>query len=178
MRAARTSTCTTTKGVVYRIKPRYNAEVNTWWISDDTRYSYKAVHDEKRLRGAMRTQYGSQVATNYQSAVEEADAGLRNVVKENGAGSLYAMLSPMMACEEAFLLGTYIRSIDPQAVLVLGPVPTAGEDEVFKQLAPARDVPHQGGESAQRRRHPARDRNARRPQRRLRRPGQLQRPWN
>ena len=27
------------EGVVYRIKPRYNAEVNTWWISDDTRYS-------------------------------------------------------------------------------------------------------------------------------------------
>src|SRR4051812_12946868 len=47
------------EGVVYRIKPRYNAEVNTWWISDDTRYSYKAANDEKRLRGSRRMQYGS-----------------------------------------------------------------------------------------------------------------------
>lgn len=38
----------------------------------------------------------------------------------------------MMACEEAWLLGQYIRSIDPQAVLVLGPVPISGADEVFK----------------------------------------------
>jgi anaerobic selenocysteine-containing dehydrogenase len=39
----------------------------------------------------------------------------------------------MMACEEAWLLGQAMRAIDPQAVLVLGPVPTSGgEDEVFR----------------------------------------------
>ena len=120
------------EGVIYRIKPRYNADVNTWWISDDTRYSYKVVNDEKRLRGARRMQYGSQIDTTYGKAIEEADDGLRGIVKENGEGSLYAMLSPMMACEEAYLLGKYIRSIDPQAVLVLGPVPSTGQNETFK----------------------------------------------
>ena len=40
-------------------------------------------------------------------------------------------ISPMMACEEAWLLIQAIRSIDPKAVLVLGPVPSTGEDEVF-----------------------------------------------
>jgi NADH-quinone oxidoreductase subunit G len=42
------------------------------------------------------------------------------------------MLSPMMSCEEAWLLGKYIRSLDPQAVLSLGPIPTTGQNEVFK----------------------------------------------
>ena len=37
------------EGVVYRIKPRYAPDVNVWWISDDTRYSFKPVHDPKRL---------------------------------------------------------------------------------------------------------------------------------
>ena len=37
--AARTSGCEHNEGVIYRIKPRYNADVNQWWISDDTRYS-------------------------------------------------------------------------------------------------------------------------------------------
>ena len=120
------------EGIVYRIKPRYNADVNTWWISDDTRYSYKPLNDPKRLKTARRTQYGSQVDTLYTRAVDEADENLRKIVAESGPGSLYAMLSPMMACEEAFLLGTYIRSIDPQAVFVLGPVPSSGENEVFK----------------------------------------------
>jgi NADH-quinone oxidoreductase subunit G len=38
----------------------------------------------------------------------------------------------MMACEEAYLLGKFIRSLDPQAMLILGPVPSSGENEVFK----------------------------------------------
>ncbi|HEY7086663.1 MAG TPA: molybdopterin-dependent oxidoreductase, partial [Tepidisphaeraceae bacterium] len=45
------------------------------------------------------------------------------------------MFSPMMACEEVYLLGKYIRSIDPQAAFVLGPVPTSGQNEVFKNPA-------------------------------------------
>src|SRR5207237_2948093 len=90
------------EGVIYRIKPRYNADANTWWISDDTRYSYKAVHDPKRLGGAKKTQYGTQVdAVNYLAAVQQADSELKRVHKESGDGSLYAMLSPMMSCEEA-----------------------------------------------------------------------------
>src|SRR5436190_12976390 len=120
------------QGVIYRIKPRYNADVNGWWISDDTRYSYKAVHDEKRLCHPMKTQYGTQVETHYSAAVQQADDELRRVHRENGDGSLYAMLSPMMACEEAYLLGKYIRSIDRSAVLVTGPAPSTGQDEVFK----------------------------------------------
>jgi NADH-quinone oxidoreductase subunit G len=120
------------EGIIYRVKPRYNADVNQWWISDDTRYSYKPVHDEKRLRGAKKVQYGTQVDVPYGKAIEEADAGLKEVVAKNGPGSLYAVLSQMMACEEAWLLGQYIRGLDPQALLILGPVPTTGQNETFK----------------------------------------------
>jgi NADH-quinone oxidoreductase subunit G len=120
------------EGTIYRVKPRYNPDVNQWWISDDTRYSYKPVHDAKRLRGARRVQYGTQVDTAYGKAVIEAVIGLTNLASGHGPGSLYAVLSPMMACEEAWLLGKAIREIDPQALLVLGPVPTTGQDEVFK----------------------------------------------
>jgi NADH-quinone oxidoreductase subunit G len=117
---------------VWRIKPRYNAQVNTWWISDDTRSSYKALYDPKRLKSAQRTQYGAQVETPFANALQQASADLKNLAATNGPGSIYAMLSPMMACEEAWLLGQWIRSVDPQAVLVLGPVPTTGEDEIFR----------------------------------------------
>ena len=123
------------EGVVHRIRPRYNAEINTWWISDDTRYSYKAIHEQKRLSGARKSQYGTQVDIDFAGAIEHADSELKRVHTEAGEGSLYAMLSPMMACEEAWLLGKYIRSIDPSAVLILGPVPATAADEVFKNPA-------------------------------------------
>jgi len=120
------------EGVVYRVKPRFNADVNQWWISDDTRHSYKALSDERRLTVATKLQYGASAETSFSTALQTAVDGLKLVVKENGPGSLYAVLSPMMACEEAFLLGKMIRSLDPQAALVVGPVPSSGADEVFK----------------------------------------------
>jgi NADH-quinone oxidoreductase subunit G len=120
------------EGKIYRIKPRFNAEVNQWWISDDTRYSWKPVHDEKRLTQAMKTQYGTQVPVPFGTALEQGVNDLRNLVATNGPGSLYAMLSPMMANEEAWLLANAIRTLDPEALLVLGPVPTTGKDEIFK----------------------------------------------
>lgn len=119
------------EGRIYRIKPRYNADVNTWWISDDTRYSYKYVHDENRLRQAKKLQYGTQVDTSFENALQEAIDGLNKLHQESGDGSLYVVLSPMMANEEAWLLISAIRALDSKAVLVLGPVPSSGEDEVF-----------------------------------------------
>jgi len=115
------------EGVVYRIKPRYNPDVNAWWISDDTRYSYHIIANPKRMKTAMKKEHGVQTPT---TARDAATVAMRQL-KAAGSG-LYAVLSPMMACEEAYLLGKAIRAMDPEALLVLGPVPSAGQDEVFK----------------------------------------------
>jgi NADH-quinone oxidoreductase subunit G len=123
------------EGVIYRIKPRYNPDVNTWWISDDTRYSYKAVHDDKRLAAARRLQHGVQTDRDFAEVFQHAIAELKAAVLAGGPGSLYGVLSPMMACEEAWLFGRAMRSLDPQALLVLGPVPTTDHDDIFKNPA-------------------------------------------
>src|SRR5580765_931000 len=62
------------EGVIYRIKPRYNAEVNQWWISDDTRYSYKVLQDPTRLNKSRKLQYGAPAEIGYGKAMEEAVA--------------------------------------------------------------------------------------------------------
>jgi NADH-quinone oxidoreductase subunit G len=118
-------------GVVYRIKPRTNPETNGFWISDDTRYSYKIIQHEKRLKSAWKKEHGSLTKVTSREAFDIAAAQLKSIAAQS-SGSLYAMLSPMMACEEAFLLGSAMRAIDPEAVLILGPVPSAEEDEIFR----------------------------------------------
>lgn len=125
------------EGVVYRIKPRFNAQVNQWWISNDTRYSYKIIHSEKRLRQAMMKRHGVLEPADFMEAANAAMVGLRQAA---GGGGLYAVLSPMMACEEAYLLGRLIRELDKQATLVLGPVPDTGEDEVFKHYETGKET--------------------------------------
>jgi NADH-quinone oxidoreductase subunit G len=116
-------------GVVYRVKPRFNPDVNDWWISDDTRYSFKAAYREDRVVDAHRPDETNipEPCGTWQAA-DTADAKLRSL-----GGGLFGVLSPMMTCEEAFLLGTYLRSIDSDALLVLGPVPRT-EDETFKHF--------------------------------------------
>src|ERR1700761_1691690 len=57
------------EGVIYRVKPRYAPEVNVWWISDDTRYSYKPVNDDKRLTAARVTEHGAQVNASFKTAM-------------------------------------------------------------------------------------------------------------
>jgi NADH-quinone oxidoreductase subunit G len=122
------------EGRIYRIRPRYNAQVNQWWISDDTRYSWKPVHADNRLVQARRSQYGARVETSFDHAIDDALAGLKQAAA-GATGRLFAVLSPMMACEEAFLLGKLMRTLDPQAVLIPGPIPASGADEVFKNSA-------------------------------------------
>ena len=120
------------EGLIYRIKPRFNPEVNDWWISNDTRYSFKPLYDDDRLRYGLAKVNGVQQTVDFDAALQAAEAGLSDAHDEHGDGSLFAVLSPMMACEEAYLLGKFIRGLDPQATLILGPVPTTGEDEVFR----------------------------------------------
>src|SRR5262245_1316732 len=38
------------EGRIYRIKPRFNKDVNKWWISDEARYGFDFVHAPDRLR--------------------------------------------------------------------------------------------------------------------------------
>ena len=46
------------------------------------------------------------------------------------AGRLGAVLSPHLTVEEAYLLVKFVRRIDPEAILAVGPVVVSGEDEL------------------------------------------------
>lgn len=111
---------------IYRLKPRENLHVNKWWICDEGRYGWHHLHDPARLvepkrRGA--------------DAVEWAEivSGLRTSLTTavSGGGRLAVAVSPMLTVEEAWMLCSLAREIDPQAMLAVGHVPTHGDDESF-----------------------------------------------
>ncbi|MDZ4779745.1 MAG: ferredoxin [Planctomycetia bacterium] len=111
---------------VYRLKPRENSFINQWWMCDEGRYGYHHLHAENRLVGARhRDAQGVLANVEWNEMRPELDAALRK------AGRLAAVLSPHLTVEEAYLLAKYVRSIDANAVLALGPVPVDGEDERF-----------------------------------------------
>ncbi len=122
------------EGRIYRIKPRYNQDVNKWWISDETRYGFGFVHNPERLRVPERLQYGSSAEITWEAAYRHAEEELK-AAAARGPGNLACILSPFDATEEMFLQVKYARSLDPQAWIVMNPVRVEGQDQVFKNPA-------------------------------------------
>ncbi len=111
---------------VHRLKPRENPTVNQWWMCDEGRYGFHHVHADNRLHEPRERLDGQYVN------IEWKDVATRVKARLKAAGSLAAVLSPMLTVEEAYLLSTFIRSLDSTAVLALAPVPVEGKDEKFK----------------------------------------------
>ena len=99
---------------IYRVKPRLHPEINQYWITDEVRYGWKFVYDEARI-----TQL---------SESSEADAA--NALKNSK--SIALLISPMISCEDAWLLGQLVRTIDENAIIGIGPIPSSGKDKTFK----------------------------------------------
>jgi len=110
---------------LYRLRPRENAQVNQWWMCDEGRYGFHHVHADDRQVGPRRLDGGKYVNIEWNTVT----ADLKK--KFAAAGKLAAVVSPHLTVEEAYLLIKFIRGIDPNATLAMGPVPTIGTDEKF-----------------------------------------------
>jgi NADH-quinone oxidoreductase subunit G len=110
---------------VYRIKPRENVHVNKWWICNEGRYGYRHVHDENRLARPMRREGDGFAEADWTGLPSEIARRFGEI------GRVGAMLSPFLTVEEAYLLCTFIRSADKNALLALGPIPVVGEDQHY-----------------------------------------------
>ena len=103
-------------GRIYRLKPRYNPEVNGRWMCDRGRMTYKSVHDEKRLTTPSKMS-GGQLTSLLWSEVEGELAGM---LKPGGVSLIVG--SAHLALEELFLL----KQLGLQV---------AGEDQIVGGLA-------------------------------------------
>jgi NADH-quinone oxidoreductase subunit G len=117
---------------VYRLKPRENPHVNGWWICDDGRYGWHHLHDPARVVEARRLVPGQgRHAATTEETVEWSDVGRRLRDDLKAAGRLAVAVSPMLTLEEAWMLCAVARSIDPQAFLAVGHVPSVGSDQTY-----------------------------------------------
>jgi len=92
-----------------RIKPRYNPEVNGWWMCDLGRFGFDCVDCDSRLTRCMVAKDASRHATPWDSTIEETVRGLRAAAEAHGAGAVAALLSPAMTLEEMHAAGRVLR---------------------------------------------------------------------
>jgi NADH-quinone oxidoreductase subunit G len=118
------------RGTLWRFKPRQNPFVNDYWICDEGRYSYKAANDPNLLKAMYVRKNGHLQAVAVDEATKRVDMGLKEI--SQGAGTAAGVLSPFLTVEEAYLLASYLKGLNPANVLALGPVPIRGTDQTFQ----------------------------------------------
>jgi NADH-quinone oxidoreductase subunit G len=87
---------------VARLKPRFNAEVNGWWICDDGRYGFGAVDAPTRI--GMPTRRGETGA--HDIAWDDAVTDVVATLARHRPGEIGVLASPRMSNEDLFALRT------------------------------------------------------------------------
>src|SRR5215218_5818039 len=87
-----------------RTTPRFNPEVNDYWMCDIGRFDYRWIEGDQRLqKPLLRTESGSQEPTDWTNALTKlAD----RLTAAGGASALKFLISAHASLEELFLIGT------------------------------------------------------------------------
>lgn len=117
------------RGEIWRLRARYNPHVNDYWICDEGRMSYKAANDPALLTAMYLRNDGQLREVSLQTALASVGNHLRKLAADGGR--MVAVLSPFLTVEEAFALASFVKDLNPENVLALGPVPHAGIDQTF-----------------------------------------------
>ncbi len=87
---------------VSRLKPRYNPDVNQWWMCDEGRYGFTYVDSEDRISAPLLLRAGELEETSWDVALLEVCDQIESVRKTEGSEKIGVLLSPQMTNEALF----------------------------------------------------------------------------
>jgi NADH-quinone oxidoreductase subunit G len=96
-------------GTIFRVIPRRNVEVNKSWLCDEGRLSFHRAREGERLVQPMvKGSDGVQTPVSWEEVIATINARLKQVVADNGAGSLFGLASASATNEALFLFKRYL----------------------------------------------------------------------
>jgi NADH-quinone oxidoreductase subunit G len=96
---------------VMRVLPQENEDINECWLSDRDRYSYEALNSADRLVRPMVKQGGEWKEVDWNVALDYVSHAFADVVKNQGASAVGALVSPQATVEELHLLQKLVRGL-------------------------------------------------------------------
>ncbi|AGH96162.1 2Fe-2S iron-sulfur cluster-binding protein [Pseudobdellovibrio exovorus] len=111
---------------LFRVKPKYNAEVNGHWMCDEGRNTYKFVNKEHRLQKSKKFVNGS-----WQAEVHAGQASMEaaQVLKASPAGEIALVLTGQQTVEEyEAILNTFVNTYQTKNVFHWWPQEAQAEE--------------------------------------------------
>ena len=94
---------------VQRLKPRYNPDVNKYWICDEGRYSYHAIESPNRLQVPRLRSENSWLEVSWDEALKKTAQAMLDTLDDQGPSGVAVLASPQMTNEELFRLRRVFR---------------------------------------------------------------------
>jgi NADH-quinone oxidoreductase subunit G len=120
------------EGQIHRFRPRYNPEVNDYWMCDEGRMGYHRIQGEGRLLAAQVRQGDELRTVSWKEALDTVGVRLRNVRETAGEGAIGAVVSAFASNEEAFLLARLVGTSGSVAGHAWSPPGACGDDLLIK----------------------------------------------
>lgn len=96
---------------VLRVRPKFNPEVNGFWICDQGRWGMKYLQNETRLRRPLIREDAHMREVACEEAFPHAVIRLSAMLKEHGPQAVGAILSSTLTNEELFLAQKFCREV-------------------------------------------------------------------
>ncbi len=110
---------------VARLKPRYNPDVNQWWMCDAGRYGFGWIDDESRLLAPVVRSDGRAVPSTWDDALSALAAALRRHRPEE----IGVLASPQMSNEDLCVLKQLVERLGLSNVDHRVPPATPGDQD-------------------------------------------------
>ena len=94
---------------ISRLKPRYNPDVNEWWMCDEGRYGFTYVDATSRFQYPQKKESGSWHELTWNDAIEEVAKKINEILNNHGPDAMGVILSPQMTNEDLYVAGEFFK---------------------------------------------------------------------
>ena len=122
------------RGRIYRYKPRYNPDVNSYWMCDEGRHSFIATQTESRLTTPLYQDKDRMRTEGWPEALRRAALRIMETGQASGANAIAAVVGAHATNEEAFALKRLLKTTigsDRIAGLSFSPPGSSGDDDLL-----------------------------------------------
>lgn len=116
---------------VLRVRPRFNPEVNGYWMCDEGRFDAYPRRGQTALHAPLVRQGQAQVPVAWDEAISVLVDHLREIISQHGPGAIGGLLSTWLTIEELYATRMFLREVlqTPHVDYHVDPVEVREADE-------------------------------------------------
>ncbi|MFQ5882233.1 MAG: 2Fe-2S iron-sulfur cluster-binding protein [Candidatus Methylomirabilales bacterium] len=96
---------------VLRVRPRFNPEVNGYWMCDEGRFEAYPRRGQTVLRAPLVRRGETQVSVSWDEAISVLVDRLQEIIDRHGAGAIGGLVSTWLTIEEMYATRMFLRDV-------------------------------------------------------------------